>query len=180
MAITKERKDELLARYVDWAGRSQALFVTKYSGLNMKDVDTLRAKLREVGSEFHVVKNTLASLALQQAGVEMSHDVLEGSTAICFAFNDVAATAKLITEIAKSSEFVAIKGGSLGKRAISADGVKALADLPPLPVMRAQLLGVISAPASKLVRTLAEPARGLAAVLKAKVDAAEAATQPAA
>lgn len=173
MAITKVRKDELMAQYVDWANRSQALFITRYTGLNMKAVDELRAKVREVGGEFHVMKNTLASIALEQAGIKLPDDYFAGSTAICFAFKDAPATAKVITEIAKGSEFVTVKGGSLDKRAISADGVKALADLPPLPVMRAQLLGVISAPASKLVRTLAEPARGLAAVLKANVDAAQ-------
>lgn len=173
MAITKTRKDELMAQYVDWANRCQALFITRYTGLNMKAVDELRAKVRDVGGEFHVVKNTLASIALEQAGIKLPDDYFTGSTAICFAFGDAPATAKVMTEIAKASEFVTIKGGSLDKRAISADGVKALADLPPLPVMRAQLLGVISAPASKLVRTLAEPARGLAAVLKAKVDAVQ-------
>lgn len=173
MAITKTRKDDLIAQYADWAKRSQALFVTQYTGLNMKAVDELRAKVREAGGEFHVVKNTLASLALQQAGIDLPGEFFTGSTAICFAFKDAPATAKVMTEIAKASEFVTIKGGSLDKRAISADGVKALADLPPLPVMRAQLLGVLSAPASKLVRTLAEPARGLAAVFQAKVDAAQ-------
>lgn len=173
MAISKGRKDELLAQYVDWANRSQALFVTQYTGLDMKNVDALRAKLREAGGEFHVVKNTLATRALKQAGVELPQEYFAGSTAICFAFNDAPGVAKVLTEVAKGSEFVKIKGGALDKRSISANGVKALADLPPLPVMRAQLLGVISAPASKLVRTLAEPARSLAAVLQAKVDAAQ-------
>ncbi|MFZ6029735.1 MAG: 50S ribosomal protein L10 [Chloroflexota bacterium] len=173
MAISKERKDELLAQYVDWANRSQALFVTQYTGLTMKDVDALRAKMREAGGEFHVVKNTLVTMALKQAGMELPEEYFTGSTAICFAFTDVPGVAKVLTDIAKGSEFVNVKGGALDKQNISASAVKALADLPPLPVMRAQLLGVISAPASKLVRTLAEPARSLAAVLQAKIDAAQ-------
>ena len=78
--------------------------------------------------------------------------------------------AKIITDYARTSEFVKIKGGYLGREFMSADQVKALAELPPLPVMRAQLLGMLSAPASKLVRTLAEPARQVAAVLKAYAE----------
>ena len=78
--------------------------------------------------------------------------------------------AKVIKDFARTSEFVKIKGGYLEKNLISAAEVMALADLPPLPVLRAQLLGTIMAPASKLVRTLAEPARQLAAVIKAYAD----------
>ena len=83
---------------------------------------------------------------------------------------DAPETAKVLSDFARTSEFVKIKGGYLNRSPITAEEVKALADLPPLPVMRAQLLGVISAPASKLVRTLAEPARQVAAVLKSYAD----------
>jgi len=175
LAISKERKDEIVARYGEWANRSQALIVAQYAGLTMKDVDALRVKLREVGAEFHVVKNTLATLALKDAGISFPAELLEGSTAICLAFQDAPAAAKTMTEIAKGSEFVKIKGGMLDKKPISADGVKSLADLPPLPVMRAQLLGILQAPAGKLVRTLAEPARQVAAVIKAYAEPQEAA-----
>ena len=78
--------------------------------------------------------------------------------------------AKVISDFARTSEFVKVKGGYLDKRAISATEVQSLADLPPLPVIRAQLLGIISAPASKLVRTLAEPARSMAAVIKSYAE----------
>ena len=78
--------------------------------------------------------------------------------------------AKIIADYAKTSEFVKVKGGYLGKSRMNAADVKSLAELPPLPVMRSQLLGVLSAPAGKLVRTLAEPARQVAAVLKAYAD----------
>jgi large subunit ribosomal protein L10 len=180
LAITKERKNELVAEYAKWVSRSQAMFITQYIGINMKEVDTLRAKLRDAGCEFHIVKNTLATLALEQAGVKVPAGILEGSSAICFAFGDAPAAAKAVLDAVKGSEFVKIKGGILDTNPITSEGVKALADLPPLPVMRAQLLGVLSAPASKLVRTLAEPARSVAAVIKAYADPKEAAGEPAA
>jgi len=87
-----------------------------------------------------------------------------------FTADDVAALAKVFHEAAKSSESLKLKGGFLDQHYISPDEVKMLAELPPLPVVRAQLLGVISAPATKLVRTLAEPARMVAAVIKAKSE----------
>jgi large subunit ribosomal protein L10 len=105
----------------------------------------------------------------QEAGID-SEKLLTGSTAVCFAFNDAPAMAKAMTDFARTSQAFKIKGGFLDKKPMTADGVKALADMPPLPVMRAQLLGVLLAPASKLVRTLAEPGRSVAAVVKAYAD----------
>ena len=171
MAITKQQKDDLVAKYTDSANRSQAMIMAEYTGLNMNQFDALRAKLREVGSEFHVVKNTLAIIAMEQVGIDLPEDYLTGSTAICFAYDDAPGTAKVITEAMKASEFIKVKGGVLDKNPITADAVKALADLPPLPVMRAHLLGVLVAPATKLVRTISEPARGLAAVIQARNEA---------
>ena len=180
MAITKERKNDLIQQYGEWLKKSQVQVVMSYAGLSMKDVDLFRSKLREVGGEFHVVKNTLVKLAFQQAGLPLPEKYFDESTAIAIAFEDVPAFAKVLTDFTKSSEFAKVKGGYLDKKPISSAGVKALADMPPLPVMRAQLLGVLLAPASKLVRTLAEPARGLAAVIKAHAGPEEAAASPAA
>ena len=170
MAISKKRKEEFVTQYIEWLNHSQAVFVTEYSGLTMKQIDDLRSKIREAGGEFHIVKNTLGKVAFQQAGLSVSDKLLSGSTACAFSFQDTPALAKVITDFARTSEFVKVKGGYLDKREISADQVKALAELPPLPVMRAQLLGTLQAPASKLVRTLAEPARALAAVIKAYAE----------
>lgn len=167
VAISKERKNELLGLYVDWINRSQALILTDYRGLSVKQMDELRSKVREAGGEFHIVKNTLSRLAFKAVGLPLQGDFLEGSTAISFAFEDAPMMAKTIVEFARTSEFLKVKGGYLGKDAVSAENVKSLAELPPLPVMRAQLLGTLLAPASQLARILIEPARQLAAVLQA-------------
>lgn len=165
MAFTKEEKTKMIAQYEDWLVRSQAVFMLEFTKMNMKEIDGMRAKAREAGSEMHVVKNTIFSLALDRVGAE-TKETLEKTTLVGFAFNDAPSLAKIVNEAARTDIFK-VKGGLLGKRAITVDEVKALADMPPLPVVRAQLLGVFLAPASKLVRTLAEPARGLAAVVKA-------------
>ena len=172
MAVSKERKAETLATYAEWLKNSQAVILVEYTGAKMKDLDGIRAKIREAGGEFHVVKNTLARRAFADNGMSLPKDFLVKSTAISFAFTDPASTAKALTEATKGKEFVKVKGGFMSGQALNAAQVKSLADMPPLPVMRAQLLGTLQAPAGKLVRTLAEPARGLAAVIKAFADKA--------
>ncbi|MCE7919283.1 MAG: 50S ribosomal protein L10 [Chloroflexi bacterium] len=172
LAISKQRKEEVLSQYSDWVKRSQAVILVEYTGANMKALDALRAKIRDSGGEFHVVKNTLVRRAFADNGMDVPADLLVKSTAVSFAFSDPASTAKALTDATKGSEFVKVKGGFMAGKAMSPAQVKALSDLPPLPVMRATLLGVLQAPAGKLVRTLAEPARGLAAVIKARSESA--------
>jgi len=175
LAVSKERKEETLATYAEWLKKSQAVILVEYTGAKMKDLDGIRAKIREAGGEFHVLKNTLARRAFADSGMDLPKDFLVKSTAVSFAFTDPASTAKALTEATKGKEFVKVKGGFMSGQALNAAQVKALADMPPLPVMRAQLLGVLQAPAGKLVRTIAEPARGLAAVIKAFSEKAPAA-----
>jgi large subunit ribosomal protein L10 len=170
LAISKQHKDELVTQYVKWVNQSQALIVTEYLGMSMKQVDELRTKVRDAGGEFHIIKNTLGEVAFKQAGLSLPPKLLERSSAVVFAFRNAPEMAKVIKDYARTSEFVKIKGGYLEKSPMSAVEVVSLADLPPLPVLRAQLLGTLMAPASKLVRTLAEPARQLAAVIKAYAD----------
>lgn len=170
MALSKERKNELVEEYKDWVARSRAIFMAEYTGVTMNHLDDLRARLREVGGEFHVVKNTLGKRVFEEAGLEFPEELFTGSTAAGFAFEDSPATAKAIADFAGTVEFLKIKGGFLGERLISSDEIKSLAELPPLPVMRARLMGMLQAPAAKLARTLAEPGRGLAAVVRAYAD----------
>lgn len=166
MAFSKEQKTKLIAQYTEWINQSQGMIALSFDKMTMKEIDTLRAKVRETGGELHVVKNTLMKLALEEVGIS-NKEIFEGVSLVGFAFHDAAGLAKVINESTAKSEIFAVKGGYLGKEMLNASQVKALADLPPLPVMRGMLLGTILAPASKLVRTIAEPARGLAAVVKA-------------
>lgn len=167
MAITKEEKVKLVTQYQAWFSQSKAAFITEYTGLSMKSMDELRSKVREAGGEYHIVKNTLTQLAIKGAGYSAPESLFKGSTAIGFAFSDAPGMAKILIDFAQSGEILKIKGGFLGNQAITASDVKALAILPPLPVIRAQLLGTLLAPASKLARILVEPGRQIASVVKA-------------
>lgn len=173
MAFSKQHKTKMQEDYLSWLKKSQAMIVVEYSGLNMKGIGAIRAKTREAGGELHIVKNTLMKNVLEEQGIAVEEKLLEGSSAIGFAFSDAPALAKAFMDFAKGNEVFKVKGGYLGEQSMSAAQVKSLADLPPLPVMRATLLGVFNAPATKLVRTLAEPARGLASVVRAYSEKTE-------
>ena len=167
MAISKERKEELIKTYNELIGKSTGMILIEYRGLTMKGMDPLRSKLREQSGELHVVKNTLAQRALTAAGRPVPPELLTHSTAIGFAFSDVAGVAKALSTYAKESEFVSIKGGLLGDRILTSADVEALAELPPLPIVRARLLGLLTTPASRLVGVVAGGVRQIVNVVKA-------------
>ena len=170
MAFTKEEKTKIIAQYKQWLTKSQAVFILEYNKMNQKPLDTLRARIRENNGELHVVKNTLFKFVLDETHTAYPKDFWEKSNIIVFALQDVAGTAKTVNDAMLKQEIFKVKGGFLGKQFISANEIKSLAELPPLPVMRARLMGTLLAPASKLVRTLAEPARSLAGVFKAYAE----------
>jgi large subunit ribosomal protein L10 len=170
LALSKERKAAILAEYQAWLAKSEAVFLTEYKGLAVTDFDELRKRIREAGGEFHVVKNTLGKMAFKQAGLDVPGEQLTGSTAVGLAFSDAPGVAKAISEFGKVKEAIKIKGGFLGKQYLTQPEVVRLATLPPLPVVRSQLLALLNTPATQLVRVLAEPGRRVAQVIKAYAD----------
>ena len=171
MALSKERKREALTQYKTWLEESEAVVLAEYIGLSMPEMDELRSKVREAGGEFHVIKNTIGKRAFEAAKFDAPAEYFLGSTALGIAFEDPPGVAKAIIDFGKIHEVIKIKGGFLSGSHMTAEEVIAMAELPPLPVVRGQLLGTMMAPASKLARLLAEPGRSLAQVLKAHADA---------
>jgi large subunit ribosomal protein L10 len=174
LALSKERKQDLVDQYDAWLKESKGLILAEFIGLNMPQMDDLRAQAREKGAEFHVIKNRLGKRVFEAAGIEIPEELFTGSTAFGVAFEDAPGIAKVIKDFGKDAPALKIKAGYMDGELLTADQVNALAELPPLPVVRGQLLGTIMAPASKMVRTIAEPGRSLAQVIKAHADAAAA------
>ncbi len=169
MAITRARKEEFLKQYKEYLEKAQGMVLVSFQGLTVPETQELRNKLRETGATYMVVKNTLLRIALQETDYPLPEtQVLEGPTAVVFALEDPVAAAKTVVDFMKEhEENLTIKAGYLERRVITADEVVALAKLPPLPVLRAQLIGLLTTPATRLVRVLAEPGRQLAALVKA-------------
>jgi large subunit ribosomal protein L10 len=167
LSLTPELKKERVAKYVELLKRSQGIVLAEYGGMAMPAMNSLRAKVREAQGDVHVVKNTLAERALKEAGLPVLSDQMVGTTIMAFGTTDIVSVAKAIVDSGKDSPFVKVKGGLLGTKVLSATDVKMLATLPPLPIVRGQLAGVLKASAGKLVGVISAPARNVAGVLKA-------------
>jgi len=174
LAISREKKQELVKNYVEEFSRSQAAILTDYRGLSVTELNRLRNKMREAGSGYHVVKNRLIKLALREVGLPVPEELLQGPTAIGYCYEDVIAPAKVLTEYTKESKTLAIKGGILGDRVVDVKVISSLADLPPRDVLLAQLLSGVQSPMAGLVNVLSGTLRGLVTVLKARADQLEA------
>ena len=175
MAITKQRKGELVEQYAELLKKSEALILVDYRGVLTKDVYRLRAKVRDAKGEFHVAKNTLIARALKDAGMAVPEKMLEGPTAVSFAFENPPAVAKAVLDFATESKLMTVKGAVLGTRVMDKAGVKALSELPPKPVVMGQVLGTIQAPAGKVAGVLNSAVAQIARVLQARVDQLQAA-----
>lgn len=152
--------------------KSPFLLIADYGGMQVKHFEELRTRLAGVGAECHVVKNSFVKRAIKDLGLPELNGALSGQTAMITGESDICAAAKVVKTFVSEFTKPAVRAGILDNAVLSADEVKVLADLPSKEVLQAKLLGLMLAPATKLVRTLNEPGASLARVLKAKADAA--------
>lgn len=159
--------DEILERIKS----SPFLIVTDYTGITVGQFTELRKRLGAAGSKCQVAKNSFVKRALRNADApDNIEETLSGQTAIVTGESDICAAAKVLKDFAKQFSKPALRSGILDGKYLSPDEIQSLADLPSREVLLATLLGVLQAPAQKLVRTLNEPAASLARVLQAKAD----------
>jgi len=133
---------------------TRTVFLTDYRGLTVADLANLRRQLRDVGVDFRVAKNTLASIAADRAGLKGLDALLKGPTAIAFASGDEATTAKALGDFARVSRILAVKGGILGTQVLTADDVVEVAKLPAKAQLQADLVGSVQGPAAGLIGVL--------------------------
>jgi large subunit ribosomal protein L10 len=175
LAISRDKKEQLVAEYVDMFSRSNAIFLTDYRGLTVSQLEALRAKIREVGGGYGIVKNTLAARALESASLPVPEDMLKGPTAISFAYEEIPAVAKVLNDFAKETEILKIKGGVMEGRLLSPEQVNSLGTMPPREVILAQLLGLIQQPGNSVAGVVNAAGSKLAATIKAYADKLESA-----
>jgi large subunit ribosomal protein L10 len=167
LAITKERKDELVSEYKDLLQRSSAIFLTQYGGLSVKELEALRIKVGDANGQINVTKNTLLRIALEETDRVPPLDLLNGQVATSFALGEAPTLAKVLVDQAKANDKLKIVGGMLGNRQLSPAEIEALATLPSLDQLRGQILGLISAPAQGIVSAVANGVRQVVNVLDA-------------
>ena len=145
--------------------------ITRNLGMTVAQSTQLRTKIREAGASYKVAKNRLAKLAIQDTDYAGIGDMLTGPTAIAASVDPVAA-AKVVVEFAKTTDKFEIVGGSMGSQVLTPEGVKALASMPSLDELRAKLIGLVQAPATKIAQLSTAPAAKLARVFGAYAKAA--------
>jgi large subunit ribosomal protein L10 len=171
LAITKEKKQELLAGYVDALKGSQAVVFVQSRGLNVAEATELRGKIRETGGKYSIVKNTLFRLALSQAEMPVPEAIL-GPIAVAFCPEDLAPTVKVIADFARELEDreFEIVGGIVDNEVLDGKRAEALASLPTKETLFAQILATMNAPATQVASVVAGGIRQVLNVLQARVD----------
>ena len=170
--MQKEDKARVVAELTERLKSADTVIVADYRGLTMPQIDTLRGRLLEHGAKFTVVKNTLTRRAAQDAGAEALLALLEGPSAIAFieAEGDMVAVAKALADSARDTKLLAIRGGVLAGRVIGAEDVEELAKLPPLDVLRGQVLAAVIAPLNAILALVNAPVQNLYGLLDARIE----------
>jgi large subunit ribosomal protein L10 len=174
--MLRSEKERVVEQLAERLRTTETLMVADYRGLTMPEIDELRGRLLEAGARFTVVKNTLTKLAAEQAGTTDVLQLIEGPTAIAFleAEGDPVAVAKVLNETARAHDVLVIRGGVLEGAIVGDAEIKRLATLPPAEMLRAQLVGALSAPMATVVGVFSAPMRDFVGVLQARIDQLEA------
>lgn len=168
--MDRSQKADLVAELKNVFNETSVVVITRNLGLSVAQSTDLRLKMRDAGAQFKVAKNRLAKIALEGTKYGSIGDMLTGPTALATSVDPVAA-AKVAVEFAKTNDRLEIVGGAMGETLLDANGVKALAELPSLDELRAKIVGLIQAPATKIARIAMEPGGQLARIFAAKAAA---------
>jgi large subunit ribosomal protein L10 len=176
----KSEKERVVQDLTERLKSSETLIVADYRGLTMPQIDALRGELLEHGARFQVVKNTLTRRAAEAAGEDALLALLDGPSAIAFleADGDMVAAAKALTKVARETRVLEIRGGVLQGRAITQADVEELSKLPPVDVLRGQVLGAVTAPLMTIVGLFQAPLQNLVGLIDARIEQLEAAEPP--
>jgi large subunit ribosomal protein L10 len=172
--MNKTEKQVLIdALHADF-GKSPHAILVDFRGLSVPAVTEFRRKVRQSGSTYRVVKNSLALRAAKGTSYEQLADKFEGTTGVAYSGSDPVGLAKVLVDFAKDNPNLVVKAGMVsGNQLLDAEGVKALSTMPSLPEMRAKLLGLLQTPATNLVRVLNAPGGKMARVLAAHQEKLE-------
>jgi len=170
LAISRDKKEAIVAELRDKFSRASIVIVAQSPGLSVSSADELRKKIREAGSDYKVAKNTLVKLAAQDTDVEILSDMLTGPNAFAIGYDDPVALAKVLVDFRKDNEVLELRGGMLNGTFIDTAGIEALAKLPSREVLMAQMLSVLVATPTRLVQALSGIPRKLLYALRAIED----------
>jgi large subunit ribosomal protein L10 len=172
--VDRAAKSELVTNLNGVFANTAVVVVAHYKGLTVSDMQKLRAQMKQAGATVKVTKNSLTKIALEGTDVASVQALMKGPTLIAYSGDPVAAP-KVAVDFAKANEKLVILGGAMGRTALNAEGVRSLATMPSLDELRAKLIGLVNAPATKLAQLANAPAAKLARVFGAYATKDEAA-----
>jgi large subunit ribosomal protein L10 len=155
---------------VDRLSRSQLTIIADYRGLSVDALQGFRARLRPMEAEFKIAKNTLTRIAAEQVGIEGLESQLEGPTAILFAYGDVVAPAKAISDFVRSSRILQVRAGVMNNQVITPSDVEAISSLPPREELLGKLVGLLASPMTRTAGVLSGPSRSVVYLTNARVE----------
>jgi large subunit ribosomal protein L10 len=165
-----QEKADAIEELANQLSRAKLAILTDYRGLNVAGLQGLRSTLRPLNAEFRIAKNTLTRIAAEKAGIEGLTPMLDGPLALVLAYEDVVAPSKAISDFARASRILTIKGGVLENAIVTAKNIEDLATLPSRDELLSKLLGVLNSPIQGLVNVLSGPPRSLVQVLSAYAE----------
>jgi large subunit ribosomal protein L10 len=173
--VHRTEKERVVEELTERLRETESLLVADYRGLTNAQLADVRSRLREHGTTFTVVKNSLTRRAAEAADAEQLLALLDGPTAIAFvsAGGDAVAAAKALADTAKDTKILSLRGGVLEGKQLEAADVDVLANLPPIDVLKGQVVGVIIAPVTQIVALLDAPLRDLVGVIDARITQLE-------
>lgn len=169
MSLSRSQKEQEVASFRERCESAETMVVVHNNGLTVAEMTDLRNQLRKEGASFKVTKNTLVRLALPGTKFEKTADLFTGPTGVAVSQDPVTA-AKVVYGFAKKNDRLAILGGAMGTNVLDAAGVEKLAKMPSLDEVRATLVGLLQAPATKVARVVQAPPAQLARVVGAYAE----------
>ena len=151
--MTREQKKNYITKMESEFQNNEAVLVTHYQGLNMNQLDELRSQMREHGIKFQITKNRITKLAIEKTKCKDLSNLFKGATAVAFS-NDAIMSARILSKYTKTNENLKLLGGIMGSDILDQAGVQNVANLPTLDEARANIVGILAAPASKFVSIL--------------------------
>jgi large subunit ribosomal protein L10 len=175
--LTRAQKEEQVAELKERFARASSIYLADFRGVDVESVNQLRRRIRREGQgafEYRVTKNSLLRRAAADSDVAQVAAHFEGPTAVALSYGDPVGLARILSDFARDHEIFRLKGGVVGGRALDSAAVAKLATLPSLEQLRGMLVGLLVAPATKLVRLLLAPGEQLARLLDARSRQTEA------
>lgn len=170
MAVSKQKKEEILQELIKKFGDAKSVAFGQYAGMSVHEMSDMRGKMRDAGAEFKVAKRTLFKIAAKENGVELPDDVMEGTVGAIFSYEDAVSGPKILKDTAKKVKVLKLMGGMMEGKVLSVDSMQELADLPNREELMAKFVGMLQGPLRSFHGAISGPTASFVRAAQAYAD----------